>query len=117
MANSAVPAAATSAEGQLDNSLAAFPTPAPPAAAAEAVGTAVAPCGAAASVPLALGDVATGADADNALQGRPASAFAHVAELPAPVDWQASKQMGLVIAEQLTCAELTGADTQPVRPP
>ena len=116
-ANFAVPAAAASAEDQLDDSLAASPTPTLPAAAAKAVWTAVAAEGdAAASVALALDDVPPGAGTDKALQDRPASAFAPVAELPAPVDWQASKQMGSQIAEQLTCAELTGAHVQPVCP-
>ena len=117
IATSDVPVAATSAQDLLDDSLAASPTPAPPAAAAEAGWTAAAPEGGAApSIALAQDDVPTDSDADKSFQDRPASAFAPVAELPAPVDWQASQKMGSLIAEQLTCTELTDADTQPVCP-
>ena len=108
-AKSAVPAAATSAEDQLDDRPAASPSP------ALSAGMAVAPeGGATASFARALDDVPTGSGADKPLEDRPASAFAPVAELPAPVDWRASKQMGSPMAEQLTCAELTDANTQPV---
>ena len=111
-AKPAVSAAATSAEDQLDDRPAASPTPALPVLAA---GMAVAPeGGAAASFARPLDDVPTESDADKPLEDRPASAFAPVAELPAPVHWQASKQMGSPMAEQLTCAELTDANMQPV---
>lgn len=111
VANAAVPAPATSAEDQLDDSLAASPTPALPAAAAvQTASAAASEGGAAASVALALHGVPTGGGIDDALQDRPASAFAPVAGLPAPVDWQASKHMSSLVAEQRACAELTAAD-------
>lgn len=91
----ALPEAAV-AHDQLDESRAGFPIVDPPAAAG----------GSAASDALAQAGLPTGASADEALQDRPASAFAPVADLPAPMDWQVSKQHEPLEVEQAKCAEL-----------
>ena len=112
-AHAAFPAAGTS-EHRLDDTVAASPEPAPLAettwvaattatpAATEAVGAAEAAeaVGAAASAALAQDGLPGDVSADKALQGRPASASAPVADLPAPKDWQASEQMEPAMAEQ-----------------
>lgn len=115
-AHAAFPGAGTS-EHQLDDSVAASPEPAPLAesAWAAAAPAAAGAADAAATAALAQDALPGGASANKALQGKPASAFAPVADLPAPMDWQASEQIEPAMAEEVTCARLTGADAQPVR--
>lgn len=105
---------AGTSEDRLDDRVAASPEPAPPAESAW-VAAAVATAGLVATAAWAQDAPLDGAGADKALQGgRPASAFAPVADLPAPMDWQASEQMEAPTAEELTYAGLSGADAQQV---
>ena len=103
---------AATSEDQLEDSPAASPTAAPPATAAEGALSAEVPQAVADSVPLPQADLSTGATATEALLDRPTSAFAAVADLPAPMAWQASKQADPPLEGQPTCAELR--DTQQV---
>lgn len=97
-------------EHQLGDSIAASPEPAPLVESAWVA--AAGAVDAAASAARAQDGLPGGGSADKVPQGRPASAFAPVADLPAPMDWQASEQMEPPMPEELTCAELTGADAQ-----
>lgn len=54
----------------------------------------------------------TGAIAEGGPQDRPTSAFAPIADLPAPMAWQATNHDDPPMAEQPTCAEVTGNDQQ-----
>lgn len=109
------PAAAASSEAAMaEAELGTPPSAAQPASltdprpAAEAVSTAGAAEAAVEVAAVAQDD----AFSVEAAEGRPSSAFAHVAELDPPGDWQAGRQAEMPRAEQPSCADLNGVDQQ-----